>query len=88
MAADPQREGFSLQVGETGEFPPCVLKAVAKVTTFSSRSLWDRLVDIHAIFLLLRQKRSTSCGVCQARAQKPTYKALSTTVLVPTDISW
>lgn len=25
--------------------------------------LWDGPVDIHAIFLLLRQQRSTSCGV-------------------------
>lgn len=52
-----------LQVEETGEFPPCLSKAVAKETTFASGSLWDGPVDIYATLLLLRRKRRTSCGV-------------------------
>lgn len=86
MTAGPQKEGSSLQIRDTGEFPLCISMAVAKETTFASISLWDGLVDIYAIFLLLKQKRSTICGVFCHR--DPLTRPFSTTIIASTDQSW
>lgn len=71
-----------LQVDGTGEFPPCLSKAVAKETTFASGSLWDGPVDIYATLLLLRRKRRTSCGVfVRTEHRTPFAMPFSTTIL-------